>query len=79
MHRLFHKDAHLPCDAGSRKPSGIRHIRVGYLHAYLIVHIPEKGLFADVISKRDVAVGTFSQVIAVAPYLAVFIYSVEQQ
>ena len=42
MHRLFHKDAHLPCDAGSRKPSGIRHIRVGYLHAYLIVHIPEK-------------------------------------
>ena len=58
---------------------GICDIRMSHLHADLIIHFPEKHLFADVIIKRNISVRTFSQIITVAPYLTVFINPVKQQ
>ena len=79
MHRLLYQHRHLSCDAGTRKPAGICDIRMSHLHADLIIHFPEKHLFADVIIKRNISVRTFSQIITVAPYLTVFINPVKQQ
>ena len=82
MDVLFNEHIGFSRDAGPGKPAGVREIRMRDLDADLIFRARAIGVFeagdaADVIGYRNIAVGPFSQIVAVAPDLAVFINSVE--
>ena len=77
MDGLLDQNEGLSCDAGAGKPSGIRDIRMGDLYRDLVFLAAEAGDAADVIVHGHIAVGTLSQIIAVAPDLAVLIDAVE--
>ena len=78
MDVLFYEHISLSRDAGSGKPAGVRKICMCDLDADLIfaacaIGVPEAGNAADIIDNGNIAVGSFSQIVAVAPDLAVFI------
>ncbi len=77
MGRLLYDQRHLPGDAAAREPSGIRQIRMYHLHAEHVLLIAEGRRVGDVVGKGAVAVGALTQVIAVAPHLAVLVDAIE--
>ena len=77
MNRFLHYEICLAVNAGSGKPAGICQIGVAYAHRNLVVNRAKPDKIGDIIADLRIAVRTLSDVVAVAPYSAIFIDSIK--
>ncbi len=76
LHRFFDDQTYLSCDAGARKPARVCDIPVIHIHTHDIRMFKGNKL-RDIQRVGDIAIRTFSEIVAVAPHAAVFVYPIK--